>query len=176
VPARKRRPKIAPTPFEQVRALGAALMFAALLAALARRFGDWGRIPALIWFHLARSAAGCWADHLPTLCYEPGRRRKFMHAPLFAAAAASLALTGAEPVRDVEPSASTAPARVIHPAPTADDGGKCPALNRHARDTERGRHLWRHYDRTRAGDVYLAVDRRVGGCSVPVLAGQGRRR
>lgn len=52
-PTQKRRPKIAATSFERVLALGAALMFAALAVALGRGFGDWGRIPSLIWLHLA---------------------------------------------------------------------------------------------------------------------------
>lgn len=52
-PRARRRPKIAPTPFEVALAAGAALMLTAMIAALLRGADGWGRIPPIVWFHLA---------------------------------------------------------------------------------------------------------------------------
>lgn len=86
-----------------------------------------------------------------------------MHVSLVAAAAASLTL------------GSTQPARNIPPAPVSLDGERCVPLSRHATGERRGSGIWRDYRGGPAVQPYLAVDRRVNGCPVPVIAGAPRR-
>jgi uncharacterized membrane protein len=49
----RRRKPITPDLLEKAVAIGALLMLAAMLAALARGVASWDRIPALVWLHLA---------------------------------------------------------------------------------------------------------------------------
>ena len=52
---RGRRPAgpLAPDRFERVLAFAAMLLLAAVIAAVARGAGEWGRVPGLVWAHLA---------------------------------------------------------------------------------------------------------------------------
>lgn len=47
------RASFAPDTFERVLAIGAVVLTIAVVAALARGYGQWSRVPAVIWLHLA---------------------------------------------------------------------------------------------------------------------------
>jgi len=44
---------IAPDTYERVLAIGAGILLAAVLAAIARGHASWGQVPALVWAHIA---------------------------------------------------------------------------------------------------------------------------
>jgi len=44
---------LAPQTFDRILAAAAALLLVAVLAALARGYGDWSRVPGVVWAHLA---------------------------------------------------------------------------------------------------------------------------
>jgi hypothetical protein len=50
--AAPQRPQWAPEPFDKVLAVAATLLLAAVVAALARGFEEWGRVPAVVWAHI----------------------------------------------------------------------------------------------------------------------------
>lgn len=47
------RATFAPDTFERVLAIGAVVLTIAVLAALARGYGEWSRVPPVVWIHLA---------------------------------------------------------------------------------------------------------------------------
>lgn len=49
----RKKAKLAPNLFEKILAVLAVAMLLAVVAALAAGAGHWGRLPALVWFHLA---------------------------------------------------------------------------------------------------------------------------
>src|SRR5687768_10366128 len=49
---RARRNPQAPETFDKLLAAAAVLLLAAVLAALARGFPEWGRVPAVVWAHI----------------------------------------------------------------------------------------------------------------------------
>jgi uncharacterized membrane protein len=51
-PAAKRHPW-APEAFDRILAVAATILLAAVLAALARGSAEWGRVPAVVWAHIA---------------------------------------------------------------------------------------------------------------------------
>ncbi len=52
-PAPARRHPWAPGAYDRVLAVAATVMLAAVLAALARGHGEWHRVPAIVWAHIA---------------------------------------------------------------------------------------------------------------------------
>jgi uncharacterized membrane protein len=47
------RPSLAPTLYERLLAFAAALLLVAVVVAMAKGRGEWGRIPPFVWAHLA---------------------------------------------------------------------------------------------------------------------------
>lgn len=51
--ARSRTNPLAPTALDYLLAAGSLAMLAAVAGALGRGMGDWGRLPPVVWFHIA---------------------------------------------------------------------------------------------------------------------------